>query len=91
MAEDKHIEIVLGNKNVAESGSTQVNITQNNFDPGKLRELVEGLGFRDEGTQGSGMKVSISPPGELFRLAQVLAESERYLAYVTEEDCMSHL
>lgn len=51
MAEDKHIEIVLGNKNVAESGSTQVNITQNNFDPSKLRELVEGLGFRDEGTK----------------------------------------
>lgn len=42
-------------------------------------------------TQGSGMKVSISPPDELFRLAQVLAEGERDLAYVIEEDCMSNL
>ena len=40
MAEDKHIEIVLGNKNVAESGSTQVNITQNNFDPAKVAEVL---------------------------------------------------
>ena len=40
MAEDKHIEIILGNKNVAESGSTQVNITQNNFDPAKVAELL---------------------------------------------------
>lgn len=42
-------------------------------------------------TQGSGMKVSINPPGELFRLGQVLAEGESDLAYVIEEDCMSHL
>ena len=40
MAEDKHIEIVLGNKNVAESGSLQVNITQNNFDPAKVAEVL---------------------------------------------------
>ena len=40
MESDKYIEIVLGNKNVAESGSTQVNITQNNFDPGKLAEVL---------------------------------------------------
>ena len=45
MAEDKHIEIVLGNKNVAESGSTQVNITQNNFDPDKVAEV---LGLKPE-------------------------------------------
>lgn len=49
MESDKHIEIVLGNKNVAASGSTQVNITQNNIDPAKVRELVEGLGMMDEG------------------------------------------
>ena len=47
--ESKQIEIVLGNKNVAESGSMQVNITQNNFDPAKVMEMVEGLGFKDEG------------------------------------------
>jgi len=33
-------EIVLGNKNVAEAGSTQVNITQNNFDAEKVVELL---------------------------------------------------
>ena len=49
MESDKHVEIVLGNKNVAESGSTQVNITQNNFDPARVAELLEGLGVRDEG------------------------------------------
>lgn len=47
--ESKQIEIVLGNKNVAESGSMQVNITQNNFDPAKVMEMVEGLGLKDEG------------------------------------------
>jgi len=41
--EGKQIEIVLGNKNVAEAGSTQVNITQNNFDPTKLEEVLKGL------------------------------------------------
>ena len=46
MEADKHTEIILGNKNVAESGSMQVNITQNNFDPAKVMELVEGLGKR---------------------------------------------
>ena len=45
MESDKHVEIVLGNKNVAESGSTQVNITQNNFDPAKVAEV---LGLKPE-------------------------------------------
>jgi len=45
MESDKHIEIVLGNKNVAASGSTQVNITQNNIDPAKVAEL---LGLKPE-------------------------------------------
>ena len=40
MAEDKHVEIVFGNKNVAESGSTQVNITQNKFDMSQVAELL---------------------------------------------------
>ena len=40
MESDKHVEIVLGNKNVAESGSVQVNITQNNFDPAKVAEVL---------------------------------------------------
>ena len=52
MESDKHVEIVLGNKNVAESGSTQVNITQNNFDPAKVAEL---LGLKPE-TGDSPMK-----------------------------------
>ena len=56
MESDKHVEIVFGNKNVAESGSTQVNITQNNFDPAKVRELVEGLGNLKPETGGSPMK-----------------------------------
>ena len=45
MESDKHTEIVFGNKNVAEAGSTQVNITQNNFDPAKVAEL---LGLKPE-------------------------------------------
>ena len=45
MESDKHVEIVLGNKNVAESGSVQVNITQNNFDPAKVAEV---LGLKPE-------------------------------------------
>ena len=40
MESDKHVEIVLGNKNVAEGGSVQVNITQNNFDPAKVAEVL---------------------------------------------------
>ena len=40
MEEDKYTEIVFGNKNVAESGSTQINITQNNFDAAKVAELL---------------------------------------------------
>lgn len=44
MADDKHTtEIILGNKNVAEAGSQQINITQNNFDPAKMVELLRGL------------------------------------------------
>jgi len=43
MEKDKPIEIVLGNKIVAEAGSQQVNITQNNFDPTKLEEVLKGL------------------------------------------------
>lgn len=49
MESEKHVEIVLGNKNVAESGSTQVNITQNNFDPAKVAEL---LGLKPETGNG---------------------------------------
>ena len=45
MEESKHTEIVLGNKNVAKGGSVQVNITQNNFDPGKVAEM---LGLKPE-------------------------------------------
>lgn len=45
MESDKHTEIVFGNKNIAEAGSTQVNITQNNFDPAKVAEL---LGLKPE-------------------------------------------
>ena len=45
MESDKHVEIVLGNKNVAEGGSVQVNITQNNFDPAKVAEV---LGLKPE-------------------------------------------
>lgn len=41
--ESKKIEIILGNKNVAEAGSQQINITQNNFDPDKLRAALNGL------------------------------------------------
>lgn len=44
MADEKHTtEIILGNKNVAEAGSQQINITQNNFDPAKVMELLSGL------------------------------------------------
>lgn len=61
MENDKHIEIVLGNKNVAESGSMQVNITQNNFDSARVRELVEGLGFRDEGVGKTPESCNLKP------------------------------
>ena len=45
--ENKVVEIILGNKNVAEAGSTQLNITQNNFTPEALEKVLQGL--RDEG------------------------------------------
>lgn len=45
MEESNYKEIILGNKNVAESGSIQVNITQNNYDPAKVAEL---LGLKPE-------------------------------------------
>lgn len=43
MGNDKTIEIILGNKNVAEAGSRQVNITQNNFDAAKVAELIKAM------------------------------------------------
>ena len=43
MENDKTIEIVLGNKNVAEAGSHQVNFTQNNFDAAKVVELIKAM------------------------------------------------
>lgn len=43
MENDKTIEIVLGNKNVAEAGSHQVNFTQNNFDAAKVAELIKAM------------------------------------------------
>lgn len=52
--DSKKIEIVLGNKNVAEAGSQQINITQNNFDPEKLKAALQGL--RDEGKRKPGRK-----------------------------------
>lgn len=45
MAEDKHVEIVFGNKNVAKDGGTQLNITQNKFDMSQVAEL---LGLKPE-------------------------------------------
>lgn len=50
MAEDKHVEIVFGNKNVAESGSTQVNITQNNFADAAAK-VAELLGIKPAETK----------------------------------------
>lgn len=43
MENDKTIEIILGNKNVAEAGSRQVNFTQNNFDAAKVVELIKAM------------------------------------------------
>ncbi len=40
MESDEHKEIVFGNKNVAEGGSIQVNITQNRFDMDKVAEFL---------------------------------------------------
>lgn len=39
--ENKVVEIILGNKNVAEAGSMQLNITQNNFTPEALEKVLE--------------------------------------------------
>lgn len=51
MENDKTIEIILGNKNVAEAGSKQVNITQNNLDAAKVEELIRAMhSISDEGS-----------------------------------------
>ena len=42
-SEGRPIEIVLGNKNVAEKGSQQINITQNVFNADALKEVLNGL------------------------------------------------
>ena len=78
MESDKHVEIVLGNKNVAESGSTQVNITQNNFDSAKVAELLEGLGRMDEGTDGSKSKVQSSKRPRKPKPARIVEDVYTY-------------
>ena len=50
MEKDKTIEIILGNKYVAEAGSRQVNFTQNNLDAAKVAELIKAMHtVKDEG------------------------------------------
>lgn len=41
--DEKVTEIILGNKNVAEAGSSQINVSQTNIDPAKLIEALEKL------------------------------------------------